>query len=93
MLKNENIKPRELSGLEKENLKNEVYDTFANYLVFCSGCGYVDKTNMYLMRAQSRLEKLRTTGLKCPGCGKLMWELGYPMGTKTGFMKFKDKEE
>ncbi len=89
MLKNENIKPRPLNEHEKEDMKSEVYDTFADYLVFCGNCGYVDKTNMYLMRAESRLEKVEDTALKCPCCGEVQWKLGYPMGSKTGFVKFK----
>ena len=90
MLKNENVKPRLLSEKEKLDRKNEVFDTFASYLVFCTECGYVDKTNMYLMRAESRLKKVRDEAIKCPCCGKVAWELGYPMGTKTGFVKVKN---
>ena len=91
MLKNENVKPRVLTEKEKEDIKREVYDTFASYATFCPACGYVDKTNMYLMRAQSRLDKLLDSGEKCPVCGKTVWELGYPTGTQTGFVKFKGK--
>lgn len=93
MLKNENIKPRLLTSKEKLDIEDEVYDTFANYLVFCRECGYVDKTNMYLMRAESRLRKVRDEAVICPCCGKCSWELGYPMGSKTGFLKFKETKE
>lgn len=88
MLKNENIKPRVLTEKEKEDRKAEIYDTFASYLTFCPACGYVDKSNMYMMRAESRLEKIKSTGMKCPQCGKTVWELGYPANSRTGFLKF-----
>ncbi len=88
MQKNENIEPRALSEEEKENRKHEVFDSFANYLSFCPNCGYVDRTNMYLMRAESRIKKLCDKGEKCPECGKCCWELGYPKKTRTGFVGF-----
>ncbi len=88
MLKNENVEPRELSEEEKRERQEEVFDSFANYLSFCPNCGYVDKTNMYLMRAESRIKKLHDTGEKCPVCGKCIWELGYPAKTRTGFVDF-----
>ena len=48
----------------------------------------VDKTNMYLMRAEMRVHKLRDEGVKCPNCGRCGWILGYPLGSTTGFVKF-----
>lgn len=88
MLVNPNITPRALTDREKEDRANDIYDSFANYLTFCPHCGHVDKTNMYLMRAESRLKKLAEAGEKCPGCGKCGWILGYPKGSSTGFVKF-----
>lgn len=89
MLKNENVKARVLTEKEKEDREHEVYDSFANYISFCPSCGYVDKTNMYIMRAEARIEKLFEAGEKCPVCGKSVWVLGYPEGSRTGFVKFK----
>ncbi|MGI5977526.1 MAG: hypothetical protein ACOX68_07515 [Candidatus Limivicinus sp.] len=93
MLKNLNIRPRRLTEKEREDRKAEIYDTFANYLTFCPECGYMDKTNMYLMRAESRLKKIQDSKLVCPGCGKCAWELGYPDGTETGFVKLRTGRE
>ena len=86
--KNPNILPRALSYEEKENRKKGIYDSFANYLCFCSKCGYLDKSNMYLMRAESRVVKMSADKAKCPKCGEVAWILGYPAGTDTGFVKF-----
>lgn len=88
MQKNPNIIPRPLSTKEKADRAMDVYDSFANYLSFCPNCQYVDKTNMYLMRAEARVKKLREEGQPCPGCGECRWELGYPQGSATGFVKF-----
>lgn len=88
MQKNKNIVPRALTEKEKADRENDIYDSFANYLTFCPGCGCVDKTNMYLMRAESRLKKLCGEGEKCPGCGQCQWVLGYPKDSSTGFVKF-----
>ena len=96
MLKNPKVTPRALTAKEKADRANDIYDSFANYLCFCPGCNYVDKTNMYLMRAEMRVQKLRDEGVKCPNCGAFCmphrackgWILGYPLGSTTGFVKF-----
>ena len=88
MLKNENIKPRELTAEEEENRKKGIYDSFANYLTFCPACGYLDKSNMYLQSAERRLGDLLGKKIKCPVCGKCMWVRGYPDDTETGFVPF-----
>ena len=94
MLKNPKVTPRALTAKEKADRANDIYDSFANYLSFCPGCNYVDKTNMYLMRAEMRAwfggkyAKLLDEGVKCPGCGRCAWILGYPLGSSTGFVKF-----
>ena len=41
---NHNILPRALSYEEKENRKKGIYDSFANYLVYCPKCKHVAKT-------------------------------------------------
>ena len=87
MLVNKNINPRPLSREETENRKKGIYDSFANYLVFCPACSAPIKTNMYLQSAETYLEKLRADGARCPHCGASEWLLGYPMGSKTGFVK------
>ena len=46
--KNPNILPRALSYEEKENRKKGIYDSFANYLVYCQKCKHVAKSNMYI---------------------------------------------
>ena len=38
---NHNILPRALSYEEKENRKKGIYDSFANYLVYCPKCKHV----------------------------------------------------
>ena len=88
MQKNMNLTPRSLTGKEKEDRANDIFDSFANYLCFCPKCRYLDKSNMYLMRAESRVKKLNEDGVECPQCGACEWELGYPLGTTTGFVKF-----
>lgn len=84
---NPNIVPRALTEEEKTLRRQDVYDSFANYLCFCPKCGHVDKTNMYLMRAESRVRKLNEEGQACPVCGAKEWELGYPQNSKTGFVR------
>ena len=42
--RNKNIVPRHLSYEERENRKKGIYDSFANYLVFCPKCKYCIKT-------------------------------------------------
>ena len=88
MQKNGNITPRPLTAEEKLNRENDIFDSFANYLCFCSKCRYLDKSNMYLMRAESRVKKLSDEGAGCPECGECAWTLGYPLGSATGFVKF-----
>lgn len=88
MQKNGNITPRPLTAEEKLNREDDIFDSFANYLCFCSKCRYLDKSNMYLMRAESRVKKLSEEGVKCPECGECAWSLGYPLGSTTGFVKF-----
>lgn len=88
MLVNEKISPRALSAEEKENRNNGVYDSFANYLVFCPKCKRPIKTNMYLQSAEAYIEMLVEQDKPCPVCGECRWILGYPMGSKTGFVKF-----
>ncbi len=93
MLINENITPRALSSEEKENRKKGVYDSFANYLVFCPGCHRVMKTNMYLQSAEIYLERLAREQTVCPECGRSEFILGYPLGSKTGFVKYHDRRD
>ena len=88
MQKNGNITPRPLTAEEKLNREDDIFDSFANYLCFCSKCRYLDKSNMYLMRAESRVKKLSEEGVKCPECGECAWSLGYPLGSTTGCVKF-----
>lgn len=88
MLINENITPRALSPEEKENRKKGIYDSFANYLVFCPRCHRVMKTNMYLQSAEIYLERLQREKTPCPECGRNEFVLGYPLGSKTGFVKY-----
>ena len=54
--RNKNIVPRHLSYEERENRKKGIYDSFANYLVFCPKCKYCIKTNMYVMRAEAYID-------------------------------------
>ena len=89
MQKNEYVRGRVLTEKEKQDMKKDVYDSFASYLTICSDCGYVDRSNMYLMRARERLVSLEKGGNKCPVCGKTHWELGYPDNTTTGFVHIK----
>ena len=84
---NKNITPRELSYEEKHNREKGIYDSFANYLVFCRRCKYVEKTNMYIMRAEAYIDELHAKGELCT-CGANEWTLGYPMSTTTGFVKY-----
>lgn len=63
------------------------YDSFANYVVFCQDCRSCIKTNMYLQSAEMYLEKLSRDDTSCPSCGGKNWTLGYPMGSRTGFVK------
>ena len=87
MLVNKKIIPRPLSREEADNRKRGIYDSFANYLVFCPGCQKPIKTNMYLQSAETFLDNLQAKGTVCPNCGEKSWKIGYPMGSKTGFVK------
>lgn len=87
MAVNQKIAPRPLSSQEKENRKKGVYDSFANYLVFCPACRKVRKSNMYLQRAEAYIDELHAKGERCT-CGANEWTLGYPMSTTTGFVKY-----
>ena len=88
--RNKNIVPRHLSCEERENRKKGIYDSFANYLVFCPKCKYCIKTNMYVMRAEAYIDELHEKNVVCPECGANEWSLGYPLGTLTGFVRFDD---
>lgn len=88
MLVNKKISPRALLAEEKENRKKGIYDSFANYLVFCPKCKNSIKTNMYLQSAESYIDRLLEQKKSCPVCGECSWILGYPLGTMTGFVKF-----
>lgn len=88
MYVNENIKPRELTEQEKADREKGIYDSFANYLVFCPKCGKMAKTNVYIMRAEGYAQELKDAGQKC-SCGNGGWAVGYPANSKTGFVKFK----
>ena len=84
---NVNIKPRAFTPEELEARARGEYDSFANYLVFCSKCGHMVKTNMYVMRAEAYIAELGDT--PCPVCGaQNAWTLGYPANSKTGFVRF-----
>ena len=84
---NNNIVPRPLTAEELAAREEGVYDSFANYLVFCSKCGHLAKTNMYVMRAEAYIDELGDR--PCPGCGAQRgWILGYPANSKTGFVRF-----
>lgn len=85
---NKNITPRSLSYEEKENRKKGIYDSFANYLVFCQKCKHVQKSNMYIMRAEAYIDELNERSIVCPKCGETQWTLGYPLNSLTGFVKF-----
>ena len=85
---NKNITPRALLPEEKENRKLGVYDSFANYLVFCQKCKHVKKSNMYIQRAEAYIDELDARGEVCPECGASEWILGYPLNSITGFVKF-----
>ena len=87
MLVNKKVTPRPLSREEIENRKKGIYDSFANYVVFCPDCQKAARTNMYLQSAETLIENLTKAGTACPHCGALNWTLGYPMGSKTGFVK------
>ncbi len=88
MLVNRNIKPRLLTEAEREQRARGLYDSFANYLVFCPKCGRLEKTNIYIMRAEEYAADLTGRGYACPDCGGREWAVGYPENSSTGFVKF-----
>ena len=53
MIVNDNIRPRPLTEAELADRKRGVFDSYANYIVFCGKCGKMRKTNMYVMRAEA----------------------------------------
>ena len=63
MIVNDNIRPRALTAQELEDRKRGVFDSYANYLVFCGKCGRMRKTNMYVMRAEAYIDELKEKGL------------------------------
>ena len=69
MIVNGNIKPRPLTEAELADRKRGVFDSYANYLVFCGKCGRMRKTNMYVMRAEAYIDELNAKGETCPDCG------------------------
>ena len=56
MIVNDNIKPRPLTEQELADRKRGVFDSYANYLVYCGKCGKMRKTNMYVMRAEAYID-------------------------------------
>ena len=70
MIVNDNIKPRPLTEAELADRKRGVFDSYANYIVFCGKCGRMQKTNMYVMRAEAYIDELNAAGKTCPNCGK-----------------------
>lgn len=89
MIVNDNIRPRALTAQELEDRKRGVFDSYANYLVFCGKCGRMRKTNMYVMRAEAYIDELKEKGKACPGCGAMDWTLGYPENSASGFVYYK----
>lgn len=85
---NLNIIPRPLTEQEWADRKKDVYDSFANYLVFCPKCGKMAKTNMYIMCAETYAEDLNKAGKACDCCGSKEWIVGYPKNSTTGFKEF-----
>ncbi len=88
MIVNKNIKPRPLTEAELADRKRGVFDSYANYLVFCGKCGKMRKTNMYVMRAEAYIDELNAKGESCPDCGAQGWTLGYPQNSVSGFVKY-----
>lgn len=84
MIVNDNIKPRPLTEQELADRKRGVFDSYANYLVYCGKCGKMRKTNMYVMRAEAYIDELRAAGKTCPDCGADAWTLGYPENSEIG---------
>lgn len=81
------IVPRALSDKEWADREKGVYDSFANYLVFCENCGKLERYSMYIMSAEACVERYKKNRKSCPACGKIAWTVGYPTESKTGFAK------
>lgn len=90
MIVNDNIKPRPLTEAELADRKRGVFDSYANYIVFCGKCGRMQKTNMYVMRAEAYIDELNAANKTCPNCGASAWTLGYPDNSQSGFVYFKE---
>ena len=86
----DNINPRPLTEAELADRKRGVFDSYANYIVFCGKCGRMQKTNMYVMRAEAYIDELNAAGKTCPNCGAKAWTLGYPDNSQSGFVYFKE---
>lgn len=89
MLVNRNIVPRLLTDEEWAERRRGEYDSFANYLVFCPKCGRMEKTNIYIMRAEEYAQLLTGRDYVCPNCGGKDWAVGYPANSETGFVAFR----
>ena len=50
----------------------------------------MQKTNMYVMRAEAYIDELNAAGKTCPNCGAKAWTLGYPDNSQSGFVYFKE---
>ena len=87
---NYKITPRVLTEKEWEDRKKGVYDSFANYLVFCEACGNVYRRSMYIMSAEACVERCKRDKKTCPVCGRQAWTVGYPAESKTGFAKIEN---
>ena len=46
MIVNDNIKPRPLTEAELADRKRGVFDSYANYIVFCGKCGRMQKLSL-----------------------------------------------
>lgn len=88
MRANPKIRPRPLTDDELWDRSNEIYDSFANYLVFCKECGHLEKSNMYVMSAEAFRDRMIAAGRVCPKCRESAWLLGYPANSCTGFVEF-----
>ena len=88
MLVNRNIVPRLLTREEWDARRRGEYDSFANYLVLCPNCGHMEKTNVYIMRAEEYVRLLKDASYACSDCGGRDWDVGYPANSTTGFVPF-----
>lgn len=85
---NHNILPRALSYEEKENRKRAYTTALQITSSIARNASTLQKTNMYIQRAEAYIDELHERGTVCPKCGDSDWTLGYPLGTLTGFVKF-----